>query len=374
LKKIFISIPWFSPAFKAGGPVQSIAHMVNELSEGYTFYIFCSNSDLDGLPLDITLTNEWVPYNAYTQVWYATRKERSERLLAAVKQLQPDYLYMVGFFSWHFTLVPLFFCKGPKKILSVRGMLHPGALQQKAAKKKIFLQWMKWLHLKKRCSFHATDQAEAKHIEALFGPAALIHVAGNFPRIIPRQPALYKEAGQLHLISIGLLSPMKNILLVLQAMVKITARVQYDIYGPVKDRDYWQQCLEQVKQLPANINVQYHKEVRPAAVAEKLGAAHVFILPSKSENFGHAIFEALSAGLPVICSANTPWNGLEEAHAGMNVTLQIDALTHAINAFAGMKENELETWRLGAVRYAAKALDMATLKRSYDKMFERPVV
>jgi glycosyltransferase involved in cell wall biosynthesis len=314
-----------------------------------------------------------VPYNTYTQVWYATRKERSERLLAAVKQLQPDYLYLVGLFSWHFTLVPLFFCKGPQKILSVRGMLHPGALEQKAAKKKIFLQWMRWLQLKKRCRFHATDEAEAGHIKALFGTGALINVAGNFPRIIPRQPALLKEAGQLHLISIGLLSPMKNILLVLQALLKITAIVQYDIYGPVKDRPYWERCLEQVKQLPANISVRYHKEVKPAAIAEKLGVAHVFILPSKSENFGHAIFEALSAGLPVICSSYTPWNGLQEAHAGMNVTLEIDALTEAISAFAVMEEDEMETWRLGAVVYAAKAIDAASIKRSYDIMFGRLV-
>jgi hypothetical protein len=34
LKNIFITIPWFLPAYKAGGPVQSVANMVEQLGGG----------------------------------------------------------------------------------------------------------------------------------------------------------------------------------------------------------------------------------------------------------------------------------------------------------------------------------------------------
>ena len=33
--KGYILIPWFQPAYKAGGPIQSIANMVKGLSESY---------------------------------------------------------------------------------------------------------------------------------------------------------------------------------------------------------------------------------------------------------------------------------------------------------------------------------------------------
>jgi glycosyltransferase involved in cell wall biosynthesis len=369
LKKIFISIPWFSPAFKAGGPVQSISNMVNQLKEGYEFYIYSSNADLHGLPLHITETDSWCNYNANTKVWYAGRNDRSKNLVEQVGMIKPDKLFIIGIFDWHFNLVPLFFCKGVHKILSARGMLHPGALSQKAVKKKTFLQLMKWFGLTKRCSFHATDTVEAGYIRNHFGAYAIIHEAGNFPRWIGPGIFMHKDSGQLHLVSIGIVSAMKNILLVLQALEQCKSAVQFDIYGPVKDALYWENCLQQMKLLPPNIQVFYHKEITPDKVPEKMHASHVFIMPSKSENFGHAIYEALSGGLPVITSEFTPWNGLEVENAGLNVQNDAGTLATAINFFAGMNETAFEKWRRGAVGYAEKAVDEGRLQKEYETMF-----
>ncbi len=369
MKKIFITIPWFHPAYKAGGPVQSIANLVQELDTGYQFYIYCSNEDLDGLPIDITKTNEWLDYNDHTKVWYARKENRSQELTRVIEQIQPDYLYMVGMYSWHFTLVPLFFSKGPAKIISVRGMLHPGALGEKAFKKKVFLQGMKWLGVQKKFAFHVTDATEGEHVKGVLGEDTTLFEAGNFPRRMPVLELPFKVAGQLRLISIALLSPMKNILLVLEALQHRSEELIYDIYGPVKDILYWEQCLAQIKRLPANVTVQYHKDVPPHKVPAKLSHAHVFILPSKSENFGHSIYEALSGGLPVITSDFTPWVGLEEAEAGKNVENSVGAIADAIEFFAGLDNEAFLEWNAGARRYAEGHLDMEGLKEAYSKMF-----
>ena len=45
-----ISIPWFTPAYLAGGPIQSVYTMVNNCDE-LDFKIITSNSDIDELPL-----------------------------------------------------------------------------------------------------------------------------------------------------------------------------------------------------------------------------------------------------------------------------------------------------------------------------------
>ena len=49
--KILITIPWFLPAFRAGGPVQSIANLIKEYHEEVEYFIFCGDTDVNGAAL-----------------------------------------------------------------------------------------------------------------------------------------------------------------------------------------------------------------------------------------------------------------------------------------------------------------------------------
>jgi glycosyltransferase involved in cell wall biosynthesis len=337
------------------------------------YYIFCSDIDLNGGALENIVIGEWVHYNDYTKVWYAHHEKISDSLVKQVDEVKPEFLYIIGLYSWHFNMVPLIFCKHPKKILSVRGMLHPGALSQKKWKKKIYMQLFKLMEYQHKIVFHATDAAEEKYIRKHFGKPAVISIAGNLPNNLGASPVAKKEPGALTLISIALISPMKNILMIVEALQEIESVVQYDIYGPVKDAGYWDECLAKIKSLPTNIKVTAHKEIEPSGIKEVLTRAHVFILPSKSENFGHAIYEALSAGRPVITSNYTPWNHLRESCAGLNVSVEDHReLADAINFFAAMDEPTLMQWHQGAIDYAARAIDMEKIKGQYKEMFSIP--
>jgi len=343
---------------------------VKEFREDIEYYIFCGDTDVTGGALENITTGEWVPFNDHTHVWYADHEKISDSVVKQVETIKPDILYIVGVFSWHFNIVPLLFCKAPEKILSARGMLHPGALSQKKWKKKAYLQVFKLLEFQHKIVFHATDPAEAGYIRGHFGEPAEVVIAGNFPNKVGELPVVKKVPGVLTLVSIALLSPMKNILLVLEALEKVDSRVEYHIYGAVKDAEYWAACVSRIKLLPANIEVIIHKEIEPAAVKDALAGAHVFILPSKSENFGHALYEALSAGRPVITSNFTPWNQLQESFAGMNVSIE-DAtkLTVAISFFAAMDEDTLMKWHRGAIDYAARAIDTEKIRAQYRELF-----
>lgn len=276
--------------------MQSVANLIREYREGVEYLIFCGDTDLNGAELENITSNEWIPFNEYTKVWYAKPSNRSETLLKLVEKEQPTVLYIIGMFSWYFNIVPMMYCKAPRKILSSRGMLHPGALSQKKWKKKIYLELFKMLDYQYKVDFHATDEEEAEYIRSFFREPAKVFVAGNFPVKVGLLPLPVKDAGKLRMVSIALISPMKNILLILEALSNIKDEVEYDIYGPVKDEDYLDRCKEQIKVLPGNIQVQIHKEIEPAEVKDALGKAHLFVLPSKSENFGHALYEALSGG------------------------------------------------------------------------------
>ena len=370
MTNIFITIPWFVPAFRAGGPIQSIANLVKEHSDDVQYRIFCGDTDLNGAVLEGIETNKWIPYNESTYVWYSEPGKTSETLVKLVEKENPDILFIVGIFSWHYNIVPLLFCKARRKILSTRGMLHPEALTQKKWKKKVFLSLFKLWELPYKVDFHATDEEEAAFIRSYFPGPVKVFVAGNLPTNIGKLPLPDKEPGRLKLLTIAVISPMKNILMVLTALQKVTDAIHYDIYGPVKDEEYWDKCKEQVKTLPENIEVIFHKEIEPLKIKEALAETHVFVLPSKSENFGHALFEALSSGRPLITSNNTPWKRLLEAKAGINVSSN-DAMdvANAIHFFAHLDNEQMKDHSEGAFAYAQKAVDGEKIKNQYKEMF-----
>jgi glycosyltransferase involved in cell wall biosynthesis len=366
---IFISIPWFLPAYKAGGPIQSIANLVNNYTDDITYYIFCSNKDLNNETNIGKPFNEWVVYNQNTHVWYDTGFATKNHFLIQNKKIKPDILYIIGLFNWHYNIIPLFYGKAKKRILSVRGMLHTGALSQKKIKKKIFLFFLKLTRIKNNTSFHATDDAEAFFIKKEFGENTPIYVAGNFAKLIEQKAVLHKEANFLKLITVALISPMKNHLLVLQALANCTNAIEYNIYGPIKDAAYWELCTKQMALLPTNIKVKYHGEIDPTLVENVLAQNHVFIMPSKSENFGHALVEALSCGKPIITSHGTPWNNLLDGSAGINCNEDELSISNAVKFFCEMNAEGYELFSDGAIQYALQKNNKHTLHYQYQQMF-----
>ena len=248
-------------------------------------------------------------------------------------------------------------------------MLHKGALSQKWLKKKIFISFLKTFSISNKVFFHATDKNEAQNVIKVFGDKSKVYIAGNFPKKITAEIPINKKRNELSLVTIALISPMKNHLLILSALKEIKDNIEYHIIGAIKDKDYWLQCMKIINELPGNIKVTYHGEVTPKEVINYLNDEHVFIMPSKSENFGHAIIEALSAGKPVITSHNTPWNNLQENKAGLNVSLNVAEIKIAIDHFIKMSSEEYIEWSDAAVSFSKKAIDYKQLNIQYENMF-----
>jgi glycosyltransferase involved in cell wall biosynthesis len=97
----------------------------------------------------------------------------------------------------------------------------------------------------------------------------------------------------------------------------------------------------------------------------------VFIMPSKSENFGHALLEALSAGKPVITTNTTPFQQLQEAKAGFTVDIHRlhEDLSIALARFAAMNETDLAEYSKHGAAFAAKFVDTGLIRRQYQTLF-----
>jgi glycosyltransferase involved in cell wall biosynthesis len=334
------------------------------------FKIITTNSDINNVPLKNISVNEWTDFNNHTKVFYGNKQLSLFKHLLLLKSLKANAVFIIGIYSFRFTLLPILFSRSANIILSARGMLHPPALRQKGFKKKLYLAFLKPLLKWKKVSFHATDEIEKKHIQSVIGNKAKVWVAQNIPNI-RNSNVSYKSEGVLNLLTVALIGPMKNHLQILKALKDCKYNVQYDICGPIYFPDYWNACLDVINQLPSNVKVVHHGPIPPNELDSFYTNAHVFICPSQSENFGHALFEGLSAGKPLITSNNTPWNDLKMNNAGLNVEPIPEQIKAAIDFFAKMNETEYSKWSYAATKYATNAIDIAEIKKSYQQMFDQ---
>ena len=370
MKRVLITYNYFLPAYKAGGPIQSIANLIRNISGEFEIFVITSNRDLgEKDPIDV-IPNVWQEFeNGKAQVIYLSKEHANAFYIKKlIENINPAKIFVNGIYSIQFSIGPAFFFP-QKTIMHVRGMLHPGALAQKPLKKKLFLLGIKLLRLQKKITFCVSDSKEKEFTQIIFGVNSKIAIAQNFSAIFEAIEPINKNIGALKLISIALISAMKNHALVLEALGLVKSNIIWDIYGPIKDIKYWEKCKELIAKLPPNITVTYKGEINPTQVYHTLDYYHFFILPSESENFGHALYEAMVAAKPIITSKNTPWNFLNENNAGYNVEITKESIANAIVYAASLNQNEYKE-KVKAVRnYAENAIHRDAIKKQYLKLF-----
>lgn len=382
LPRILIFYDHFYPAYQAGGPVQSLVNFVRVMSGDYECYVVCKAHEMNATELLAGIVPDtWNNWEQKARVYYQSPANRSRQLLRKlINEVQPHVIFINGIYSLWYNILPLRAAISYAKrhsecrvVLSARGMLLPGALEQKALKKKVYLFFFRMLGWSDKITWHATDEAEAASIQQQFGTQLKIGVAENFPNLLSPASHPAKQPGELLLGTIALISPMKNHLKVLEALQSIQNPVTWYIFGPVKDDKYWSTCQHLIQKLPANIKVEYRGPVSPAQVQQTMNLFQVFIMPSESENFGHALFEALSAGKPVITTDTTPFRELQKQTAGYTVSHSeiSKELPAAIDKFAAMNYTEFEVQVKGAVACAQQRYDSQKVKQAYQYLFAK---
>lgn len=323
-KNILITIDWFLPGTNSGGPVRSMANMVDHLKE-YNFSIITRNTDYCSTEAYANIKpNQWIQHAENVQVYYFSEDQLSKaKLQEVIESVNSDTIYINGIYSKFFSITPLQIAKklNLKTIVAARGMLSPHALAVKALKKRIFLSLMNAKSSYKRVVFHATNEQEQKDIDRVIKQYEDTKVIPNFPRKIvsAEQPNLEKKEGQVKLITLGRIAEEKGTLVSLESLKNCKGNVTLDLYGTIYNQSYWEKCKTIIKTLPDNISVNYKGALPSNKVMETLTQYHFLLLPSKGENYGHSIVESFMANRPVIISKNTPWKNLEEKNIGFDV-------------------------------------------------------
>jgi glycosyltransferase involved in cell wall biosynthesis len=151
---------------------------------------------------------------------------------------------------------------------------------------------------------------------------------------------------------------MKNLGFALECLSHVQLPLEFSIYGPAEDAAYWRDCQHKIARLPDHVRTRFCGAIHPSEVPRVMAEHDLFFLPSRGENYGHVIAEAISAGTPVLISDTTPWRGLAEEGIGRDLPLSDQkAYADYITALSRLGADEYATLRSKVMAYAATMLE-----------------
>ena len=329
---ILIICDYYLPGFESGGAMRTLVNMVERLSDAYDFRII--TRDHDG-PFNKTSytnvqINEWNRVE-HADVFYLSKdKIRIQNISRLIREVAPDSIYLSSFFS-PLTVFTLLLQRLGKVnvpiVLAPEGELVPGGMKFKIHKKQLYIWTAKLLNLLNKVIWKVASGYEREYVEGIFGTNNTIFIAPNMPPLMINENFELslkpeKKIGQANMAFVSRFGPKKNFKWLLHHLSGVKGDLSIDIYGPIEDDVYWQECQEIIDTLPKNIVVEAKGPIPHEEVAETLTKYHFFVLPTLGENFGHIFIEALAAGCPLIISDRSPWRDLENKRTGWDIPLE----------------------------------------------------
>lgn len=352
--------------------------MVERLSDDFDFRIVTLDHDFgsDHPYVDMP-TDTWTTRGDALVRYVSIRKFGLREVGRILRETPHDVVYLNSFFEPRFTLQILINrlfhrCRNRPVVIAPRGEFSVGALRIKACKKRIFIKLAKILGLYANVTWQASSEWEAVDIRRALSleccepgsnGANKVVIASDLAAPFPREPLQLeldpkdRSEGVLRIATLARVTPIKNLDFSLRVLAAVRVPVSFVIYGPIEDVNYWAQCRALINQLPPNIDVVQFGPLDASAVVAELAHYDLFLLPTRGENFGHVIHEALEAGLPVLISDQTPWRRLEEQGVGWDLPLDdMSGYVRRIEEVADWSKQERSAY---SARARALALDVS---------------
>ena len=228
-------------------------------------------------------------------------------------------------------------------VITPHGMLYTQALARSAWKKKLLLAMGGVAKdLKSATCIHVTCSTEMKFYKALgyHNPIAVIPNPVTIPHYIPN---IITHGERKSIGYLGRLHPYKRP----DALIKAWARLKEETVGfellfMGKGTYEYEQYLHKLVDDLHLKNVSFLGMVTGEDKFKRLTSMRVLCVPSKTENFGMTVAEALIAQTPVICTKTAPWEELNPRHCGWWVDNDIDTLAQTIREALLLPQSEID--------------------------------
>jgi len=372
--KILIATYGFFPAQNYGGPPVSVENFCNSMSECEVFVV-ARNHEMGSVEALQGIDDGWNKRSNCNVKYLSDDEYNTVNLGKSMDETEPDLVYIQTFFEYK-TFISSIRAAAKRKIpvlLAPRGELLMGAMKKKY--KKIPYIWIvKKLWLRGNVFFQATSEDE--HISILHyftKEKERIFDLPNFPCVTNELSVSRGDTynGLLKVVTLSRIVPKKNILFACEVMMDVKEELIWDVYGPIEDMKYWEECRGLIEKLPKNIHFKYKGSIPHESVFDTLKQYHVYFFPTQSENYGHSIVEAMLAGCIPVISDRTPWNDLEDYNAGYSLELgDTDLFVNALSNLSECSGEMLNSLSENTKMYARRKLNVNKLKQDYFSVFE----
>lgn len=339
----------YYPATYWGGPIFSVYGLNNALANLPEIEIQVLTTDSAGplLSQRLEAANLNMEELYPNQIIHFTRRIlRSSTSLEMLMKLPAlvnwaDVVHLTGTYSFP-TFPTLLACRlfGKPLVWSPRGALQDAQKLEFSRKKRLKNIWnflCNMLLNPDKTVLHTTSIEERDFsLSSLPGARAVVISNGiDTPLAFPKRD--YCPNGELRLLFLSRLHRKKGVENLLDAMVDLKdLNISLSIYG-TGDKAYVTSLQERAQKLGLlDGRVHFYGHVDGESKQAAFMNADVFVLPSYSENYGIAIAEALSYGVPVIASHGTPWQKVEEKKCGLWVDNTPQSLGEAVRTIRQM--------------------------------------
>lgn len=171
---------YYTPGFKAGGPINSIKSICDALCHDYDLYLITRDRDIGeqekykNIPVDT-----WLPVSGIRVMYKKANQVSLSFVSSIIKSIRPDVLHLNSLMSRRFSLVPILATMfldnySLKILLSSRGELSAGALALKMKRKQIYLKCFVLFGLEEKVQWIASREGEKSNILKKFEKSKLV--------------------------------------------------------------------------------------------------------------------------------------------------------------------------------------------------------
>jgi glycosyltransferase involved in cell wall biosynthesis len=345
---------------------------VETLKHKYDFYVFTSDTDFgETTPLSGIESDKWSTQNGVQLYYHSKGKMTLSKVKSVINEINPDRIYLNSMFSNMIKPILASYQSG-KIIIAPRGMLSTSALAVKPIRKFMYLWFLRTFGFAKYLAFHATSNEEGKDIRRIFPYAKCISVARNVPGPISTDlKQSEKKVGQVRLVFTGRMHPIKNLHVLLEGLKEVKGKIELTIIATKEDEVYQNRCEHIANTFEPNIKVNWLLNSPHDQIKQHLVQAHFFVLLSEVESFGHAIFEALAVGCPLLIGDQTPWTNLQEQKAGWDLSISnSQQIKTTLQEIVNMDNLVWHSYRMGAKNLAENYIKQLNVDKEYSILFE----
>lgn len=290
-------------------------------------------------------------------------------MLQSLMVFNPDIVHLHGLWTYPSIATQIWHRKtGRPYVVSAHGMLTSVALQYSRWRKFIARSMFQDGVLRAASMLHATSEDEKSSYLDL-GFRNRIEIIPLGMDVLPRVNTDQARHGRRALF-LGRLHHKKGIDWLIDAWIRLESDFpdwELSIVGPLEPS--YTREIERMQQATSDKRVSFVGPLYGDDKQNYLANSELFVLPSRSENFGLTVPESLMMEVPVIATKGTPWSGLVNNNAGWWIELGSSALEANLRVAMALPRAELRRRGENGRRWIEQDFSWLVIGSQWHRMY-----